>query len=202
MLAAVTVGLCLGFTGPAKAGYVFTTLDVPGATAGTTAADGINNVGQIVGLFADTIGTPGFLLSGGKYTTLDVPGAFYTQPNGINDAGQIVGFFFEGGFSNHGFLLSGGRYTAEQVGEGSSADQLHGVAGPAVPDLVSVRDHPALDRLAEAERAAWRALWRDVDDLAKRLAKKDEPTKERKGPESTKTKPEGRSSPAAGAAGR
>jgi hypothetical protein len=57
------------------------------------------------------------------------------------------------------------------------------------PDLVSVRDHPALDRLAEAERAAWQALWRDVDELAKRAAKKDEPTKGRKEPETPKTKP-------------
>jgi Tfp pilus assembly protein PilF len=40
-------------------------------------------------------------------------------------------------------------------------------------DLASVRDRPALDRLPENERAAWQALWRDVEQLAKRLAKKD-----------------------------
>jgi hypothetical protein len=56
-------------------------------------------------------------------------------------------------------------------------------------DLVSVRDHPALDRLAEAERAAWRALWRDVDELTKRVAKEDAPTKGRKEPETSKAKP-------------
>jgi hypothetical protein len=33
---------------------------------------------------------------------------------------------------------------------------------------------------AEDESAEWQALWRDVDDLAKQLAKKDEPTKGRK----------------------
>jgi hypothetical protein len=55
-------------------------------------------------------------------------------------------------------------------------------------DLVSVRDPQALDRLAEAERAAWQALWRDVDELAKGLAKKDEPTKGRKEPETPKAK--------------
>jgi hypothetical protein len=41
------------------------------------------------------------------------------------------------------------------------------------PDLASVRDPKALDRLAEDERAAWRALWRDVGDLAARLTKAD-----------------------------
>ena len=41
------------------------------------------------------------------------------------------------------------------------------------PDLASVRDPRALDRLPENERAAWQALWRDVDELAKRFENKD-----------------------------
>jgi hypothetical protein len=40
-------------------------------------------------------------------------------------------------------------------------------------DLVSVRDAQALERLSENERDAWRALWRDVDELLKRGAKKN-----------------------------
>jgi hypothetical protein len=40
------------------------------------------------------------------------------------------------------------------------------------PDLIAVREQPALDRLSEHERAAWQALWRDVDELAKRVANK------------------------------
>ncbi|HTU93990.1 MAG TPA: hypothetical protein VMF69_28175, partial [Gemmataceae bacterium] len=39
-------------------------------------------------------------------------------------------------------------------------------------DLVSVRDPQALDRLPDNERAAWQALWRDMDELAARIAKK------------------------------
>ncbi len=39
-------------------------------------------------------------------------------------------------------------------------------------DLASVRDRAALDRLPDNERAAWKDLWRDVDELAKRMAKK------------------------------
>jgi hypothetical protein len=39
------------------------------------------------------------------------------------------------------------------------------------PNLASVREPQALDRLPENERAAWKALWRDVDQLAKRVTK-------------------------------
>jgi serine/threonine-protein kinase len=47
------------------------------------------------------------------------------------------------------------------------------------PDLASVRDRAALDRLADNERAAWQALWRDVDDLAKQVANKDDEEREK-----------------------
>jgi hypothetical protein len=57
------------------------------------------------------------------------------------------------------------------------------------PDLASVRDPKALDRLADHERAAWHALWRDVDELANRLAKQDEPTQGRKKAETPKARP-------------
>jgi probable HAF family extracellular repeat protein len=51
---------------------------------------------------------------GYSYTTLDVPGSTYTQPNGINTLGQIVGQYYASR-SYHGFLLSDGRYTALDV---------------------------------------------------------------------------------------
>jgi hypothetical protein len=70
------------------------------------------------------------------------------------------------------------------------------------PDLISVREPQALGSLPEDERAAWHALWRDVDELAKGLAKKDEPTKGRKERETPKAKPEDRSLPPSGATGR
>ncbi len=50
------------------------------------------------------------------------------------------------------------------------------------PDLASVRDSTALDRLADNERAAWQSLWRDVDELAKRVAKTNEPKAAQKKP--------------------
>jgi hypothetical protein len=66
------------------------------------------------------------------------------------------------------------------------------------PDLASIRDRPALDRLADKKRAAWQALWRNVDGLAKQ----EVPIKRYKEPAAPKAKPEGRSLPPSGATGR
>jgi probable HAF family extracellular repeat protein len=111
--------LWLGIAEQAKAGFVFTTLDPPGSTS--TAVNGINADGRVVGNYYDAGGTQhGFLLSGGLYTTLDVPGASTgaggtsqngTSANGINSAGNIVGLFYDEGGTRHGYRLSGGSFT-------------------------------------------------------------------------------------------
>ena len=87
-------------------GGSFTIIDVPGAAFGT-AASGINNPGQIVGIFSGDpmLDQRGFLYSGGSFTLLDVPGATQTAPTGINDAGRIVGAFIDI-TGEHGFLAT------------------------------------------------------------------------------------------------
>ena len=83
----------------------FTTIDVPGATS--TAAEGTNPQGDIVGLYFDSSGNGhGFLLSKGKFTTIDVPGAVYTEADSINAQGDIVGTYADSSGNGHGFLLS------------------------------------------------------------------------------------------------
>src|SRR5207302_440744 len=64
-----------------------------------------------------TVGSHGFLLSGGSYTTLDVPvpGASQTTAGGINPRGDIVGTYVDSSGHSHGFLLSGGSYTTLDV---------------------------------------------------------------------------------------
>jgi probable HAF family extracellular repeat protein len=92
--------------------YTYTTLDDPAAIGANIFAYGINEAGQIVGLYGGSDGyIHGFLYSGGMYTTLDDPSATKgTFARGINAAGQIVGYDNDN-TGTHGFLLSGGIYT-------------------------------------------------------------------------------------------
>jgi hypothetical protein len=60
------------------ASYDFTTIDFPISV--TTSAFGINNQGEIVGGYDGH----GFLLSGGTFTTIDVPNSFSTVVEEIN----------------------------------------------------------------------------------------------------------------------
>ena len=79
--------------------YEFTTIDVPGADR--TEAYGINNAGQIVGLFFDATGQHGFMKDGDDYVVIDV-GLDGTSAFGINDVQQIVGFASDQGFLKDG----------------------------------------------------------------------------------------------------
>src|SRR5438445_7880350 len=108
----MALGLLFSGAGQAKADYIFTTLDVPGSTF--TTVTGINNVGQIVG----NSSAGSFLLSGGNYTTLNLPG----PPSGINGSGQIVG-----STGNLGYLYSGGSYTTIDVGPVSGGTAASGI---------------------------------------------------------------------------
>jgi hypothetical protein len=89
--------------------FTYSSLDYPGASQ--TFASGINDSGQVVGIYEDATGWHGFLLSGGSYSSLDYPGASYTSAYGINDAGQVVGEYGDA-TGWHGFLLSGGSYSS------------------------------------------------------------------------------------------
>ncbi len=83
-----------------------TTFVIPGSTY--LYVDGINNLGQVVGYYANATGTHGFFRSStGTISTLDVPGsANLTVANGLNDQGQIVGYYRDSSMVLHGFLLN------------------------------------------------------------------------------------------------
>jgi hypothetical protein len=85
----MALGLFLSIAGLEKAGYTFTTLDVPGSNF--TQASGINDSGQIV----ETYQVPrnsidhGYLLSGGSYTKLDILHPGLASAYDINNSGQM-----------------------------------------------------------------------------------------------------------------
>lgn len=107
---------CQGFL---DKGGVFTAIKVPGATAGTYIT-GINDSGQIVGLYGASSENLGFVDNGGTFTTIDVPGSTFINPTGINDAGEIVGSYgvVGGGavFVYNGGVLTSINLPGAQVG--------------------------------------------------------------------------------------
>jgi probable HAF family extracellular repeat protein len=103
----MTLGLLLGGRHVAQAAsFTFTTIDVPGAFG--TVALGINQRGQIVGVYNDSMEVHGFLYDRGVFTPIDVPGAgaSNTTARGITPAGQIVGYYRDSTGTPHGFLAT------------------------------------------------------------------------------------------------
>lgn len=70
---------------------IYTPINVPGAEG--TSVNGLNNLGEYVGVFGNSTGQHGFLDNHGVVTTIDFPGSPRTVPIGINDAGQVVGYY-------------------------------------------------------------------------------------------------------------
>jgi uncharacterized membrane protein len=93
----------------------FTTIDVPAVVEISVDNGGINSRRDVVGTYCEvapctgeSLDSQGFLLSGGRLTTVDVAGALRTIAFGINERGDIVGGYADNaGF--HGLLLGRGR---------------------------------------------------------------------------------------------
>jgi uncharacterized membrane protein len=95
----------------------FVPVDVPGAAG--TQAQGINNHGQIVGVYSDTSNPSvtgaqlrGFLLDQGHYIRLDYPRALTSQAQNINDRGQVAGEYQAADGTFGGYLWQHGRFRA------------------------------------------------------------------------------------------
>jgi uncharacterized membrane protein len=99
----------------------------PGATAGTIAY-GLNNVGQIVGSYADNGGQHGFLyyVPTATWGSLDVPGATATLAIDISDTGIITFEWVNSAFIYSGAMLQNGVYTILNV-PGMSQSKARGI---------------------------------------------------------------------------
>jgi hypothetical protein len=85
---------------------IFTPIEFPGS-GGTfgTQSNGINNRGDIVGLYSDPADNGhGFLLHEGQYTSIDFPGEPFTECHCINDRGVITGLYQDAAGISHGFI--------------------------------------------------------------------------------------------------
>jgi probable HAF family extracellular repeat protein len=110
----IALGFAVLAIGSAQAqSFNYASVDFPNATR--TRAWGINPGGVIVGDYRDASNVPhGFVLSGGHYITLDVPGSVLglmgtlpTNLRAINPAGDIVGFYIAPPNSTDGCTAAG-----------------------------------------------------------------------------------------------
>ena len=116
LFAATVVDICAAGS-PAKADPILgiQTIDVPGAVAGTTTPEAINDSGEIAGTYLDpAVGFRVFSLQGGAYAAVDPANAVNgSNLVSLNNSGQIVGFANTATpptFGNY-FLASGGTFS-------------------------------------------------------------------------------------------
>ena len=87
----------------------FTTIAYPKATG--TEVNGINDKGDLVGIYFDTAGVQhAFSKIGSKYATIDVKGDTASEAWGIDNAGQITIYATNTAGDYDSFLLTGKKY--------------------------------------------------------------------------------------------
>jgi probable HAF family extracellular repeat protein len=86
-------------------------LDFPGTRSSSTAPQGINDNGTVVGHYEDPNVplTHGFIFHNGQWATLDYPNAPDTQLIGITNAGKVIGYVQTNTFTGY-FLYENGIF--------------------------------------------------------------------------------------------
>jgi uncharacterized membrane protein len=83
---------------------IFTTINDPNGSIGTSDVTGINNTGQIVGTSFALGKNQGYLDTNGSFTALKDPnGTEGTTAKGINDTGQVTGSYQDSASLYHGY---------------------------------------------------------------------------------------------------
>jgi probable HAF family extracellular repeat protein len=121
----------------AQAAFTFRNYLVPGASS--SAANGVNDSGQIVGHYGDNTGVHGYTygLNGEPFVTFDFPGAVFTAGDGINASGEVDGEYIDTSGYWHGFTRLAGVFQSVDY-PGASATQALGIndAGDVVGNYV------------------------------------------------------------------
>jgi hypothetical protein len=112
---------------------VITTFDYPGP-GNSTLPQGINERGDIVGIYIDSNGVNrGFVrFSDGSFSEpiVEPKTLGFTQARDINSSGTICGDYFGSDFNIHGFFLTNGTFTEYDVA-GASNTFVQGINDPA-----------------------------------------------------------------------
>ena len=119
---------------------VFSDIQAPGTVSGSDAG-GINNFGQIVGMYYDVTGPwHGFFFDSVtlKFKTIDVPNAPYTWGQGINDSGQITLSSLDSKNVQHAWLYIGKTFTNIDV-PGYDSTVPEGINNQGVVTLIATK---------------------------------------------------------------
>lgn len=96
-------------------------------SASLTLAEGLNDLGTIVGGYTQGGVQYGFSFSNGTYSTLMFPDSQFTVAFGVNNSGLVVGnFVMAAGSPHEGFLFDGSTYTQLSF-PGATATEIFGI---------------------------------------------------------------------------
>lgn len=109
------------------ANYTYVFFDAPGATADTHGR-GINDAGQVVGMYQQDGYYHGFILSKGIFTILNPPGTTDSAAYGINNAGLVSGSCGSKAQAIlYGFTYNNGTYSAPIQVPGAAGTEVSGI---------------------------------------------------------------------------
>jgi len=112
------------------ASYVFTTIDDPLASPGSTFAQGIYE-NTIVGYYRAGNVTHGFIDKSGSFTTFDIPGGKNTQLLGIS-GDSLIGEYLDTNNQPQSFLYQNGIVTIIALPSARGTIQVTGISGNTV----------------------------------------------------------------------
>jgi hypothetical protein len=112
-------------TGFVYSGGKFTAVNFPKSNG--TQVTGINDKGEVVGLYLDSTNlTHGFSKIGTKYTTIDVTGGTNTVAWGVNNAGQITVYTTNSSGTFDSYLVTGKKFKKiDNPGAGPTGTIVH-----------------------------------------------------------------------------
>jgi len=98
-------------SGPYSYTLIDPTYSIGTGTFRSVGVSQVNDMGQVLGTFSGSAGSPPFLYSDGGYTNLDVPGATTTIATQLSNTGQVIGRYYDATGGAHAFVYQDGNYS-------------------------------------------------------------------------------------------
>jgi probable HAF family extracellular repeat protein len=141
---------------PAIAGYIFQTIDAPGASGGTFAA-GVNANGLVSGYYVDASGAyHGFIWQNGTLTPVDytgVPGVVSTFLFQDNSSGQVAGYYTGSDGNSHSLIYNSATSSWTTVPDAPGGYPFNAAGG--INDNGQLAGNYSTDPTASSKLVGW-----------------------------------------------